>query len=79
LIRESTIEYSGTKDRAVITSIKDRLFGYESAVTAMKNRLLQLVARIAPGATSLRVTLHRWRGVKIGKRVYIGLHSDTRF
>ncbi len=36
------------------------------------NRLLQLAARIAPGATSLRVQLHRWRGVKIGKGVWIG-------
>jgi len=31
-----------------------------------------LVARAAPGATTLRVWLHRWRGVKIGKRVWIG-------
>ncbi len=36
------------------------------------NRVLQLLARIAPGAQSLRVSLHRWRGVKIGKGVWIG-------
>jgi serine acetyltransferase len=36
------------------------------------NRLLQLAARLAPGGPSLRVRLHRWRGVKIGKGVWIG-------
>jgi acetyltransferase-like isoleucine patch superfamily enzyme len=46
--------------------------GYESVLTGMKNRLLQSVAMSAPGASTLRVRLHRWRGVKIGKRVSIG-------
>jgi len=36
------------------------------------NRALQILARLAPGATSLRVMLHRWRGVSIGKDVWIG-------
>lgn len=36
------------------------------------NRILQELARIAPGAQSLRVKLHRARGVKIGKGVWIG-------
>ena len=36
------------------------------------NRVLQLLARIGPGATTWRVKLHRWRGVKIGKNVWIG-------
>jgi len=36
------------------------------------NRILQSLARIAPGAQSLRVMLHRARGVKIGKGVWIG-------
>jgi acetyltransferase-like isoleucine patch superfamily enzyme len=44
----------------------------ETGLRGLKNRLLQLVARAAPGATSLRVRLHRWRGVKIGKGVWIG-------
>ena len=30
------------------------------------------MARSAPGAASLRVCLHRWRGVKIGHDVWIG-------
>lgn len=57
---------------AAIRAMKDRVVGYESPITGTKNRLLQLVARAAPGATTLRVLLHRWRGVKIGKGVYIG-------
>jgi acetyltransferase-like isoleucine patch superfamily enzyme len=44
----------------------------ESGLVGLKNRLLQMVARVAPGADSLRVRLHRWRGVKIGNGVYIG-------
>jgi len=36
------------------------------------NRLLQLLARAAPGEGSLRPMLHRARGVEIGKGVRIG-------
>src|SRR5450759_4846745 len=36
------------------------------------NRILQLLARVMPGAQSLRVVLHRWRGVRIGQKVWIG-------
>jgi acetyltransferase-like isoleucine patch superfamily enzyme len=35
------------------------------------NRLLHTLARTLPGATTLRPALHRWRGVKIGKDVFI--------
>ena len=38
----------------------------------MANRILQHLARILPGARSLRVSLHRARGVQIGKNVWIG-------
>ena len=31
-----------------------------------------MLARFTPGATSLRVRLNRWRGVNIGKDVWIG-------
>jgi len=44
----------------------------ESLTRGIKNRLLQHLARIMPGAESLRVFLHRARGVKIGKNVWIG-------
>jgi serine acetyltransferase len=36
------------------------------------NRAFQQLARAVPGATSLRVALHRKRGVRIGKNVWIG-------
>jgi serine acetyltransferase len=36
------------------------------------NRLLHLLARFLPGATSLRPSLHRLRGVKVAKGVFIG-------
>lgn len=38
----------------------------------LKNRFLQMLARHMPGATSWRVRLNRWRGVKIGQDVWIG-------
>jgi acetyltransferase-like isoleucine patch superfamily enzyme len=36
------------------------------------NRVLHVLCRVLPGATSLRPVLHRWRGVKIGDHVFIG-------
>ena len=44
----------------------------EVRLVGLKNRLLQMIARVAPGASTLRVRLHRWRGVKIGNGVSIG-------
>jgi acetyltransferase-like isoleucine patch superfamily enzyme len=44
----------------------------ERLLPGLKNRLLQMLARFAPGATSVRVRLNRWRGVNIGKGVWIG-------
>lgn len=44
----------------------------EGVISGIKNRVFQHLARFLPGATSLRVLLHRWRGVKIGNDVWIG-------
>jgi serine acetyltransferase len=44
----------------------------ERLLPALKNRLLQALARSVPGATSLRVWLNRWRGVHIGQNVWLG-------
>lgn len=44
----------------------------ENPIRGLWNRILQQISRIAPGATSLRVVLNRWRGVRIGKGVWIG-------
>jgi acetyltransferase-like isoleucine patch superfamily enzyme len=44
----------------------------ENILRGFRNRLFQHLARILPGARSLRVSLHRWRGVHMGKDVWIG-------
>src|SRR6266478_3459894 len=44
----------------------------ENLWAGIRNRICQHLARILPGARSLRVSLHRWRGVRIGKEVWIG-------
>jgi acetyltransferase-like isoleucine patch superfamily enzyme len=46
--------------------------GREGLFSGFKNRVLQFLARNAPGAMTLRVYLNRWRGVKIGRNVWIG-------
>jgi acetyltransferase-like isoleucine patch superfamily enzyme len=44
----------------------------EGILSGARNRLLQMLARNAPGATTWRVWLNRWRGVNIGEKVWIG-------
>jgi serine acetyltransferase len=44
----------------------------EKILPGIRNRLFQLLARTLPGARSLRVALHRARGVHIGEGVWIG-------
>jgi acetyltransferase-like isoleucine patch superfamily enzyme len=44
----------------------------EPFFSGSKNRILQLLARSAPGATTWRIKFHRWRGVHIGQEVWIG-------
>ena len=44
----------------------------ERFLSGLKNRILLALARHAPGATSWRVWLNRWRGVHIGQDVWIG-------
>jgi serine acetyltransferase len=40
--------------------------------SGLKNRILLTLACHAPGATSWRIWLNRWRGAHIGKNVWIG-------
>lgn len=47
----------------------------ESFFQGAWNRILQLLARIGPGAGTLRISLHRARGVKIGEGCWIGYDS----
>ena len=44
----------------------------ESWLRGLTNRILQHLARILPGAQTVRVKLHRARGVHIGEKVWIG-------
>lgn len=44
----------------------------ENVLRGIGNRIFQHLARVMPGARSLRVKLHRARGVHIGKDVWIG-------
>lgn len=44
----------------------------EPLLQGLFKRILQILARMSPGARTVRVMLHRARGVKIGKGVWIG-------
>jgi acetyltransferase-like isoleucine patch superfamily enzyme len=44
----------------------------KSLFKRFSNRALHLLARLGPGATSLRPILHRLRGVQVGSDVFIG-------
>jgi acetyltransferase-like isoleucine patch superfamily enzyme len=44
----------------------------EDSFSGLKNRILQFIAHFVPGARSVRVWLHRRRGVKLGNNVWIG-------
>jgi acetyltransferase-like isoleucine patch superfamily enzyme len=47
----------------------------ESVIFGLKNRLLQSLAMALPGGAAMRIMLHRLRGVKIGKGVWIGYQA----
>lgn len=70
-IEEKTLSAAGgqTVDDA------DGTIRRERSCIGIRNRILQHMARSAPGAKSVRVILHRWRGVKMGEDVYIGYDS----
>jgi acetyltransferase-like isoleucine patch superfamily enzyme len=44
----------------------------EQILTGILNRILAWMALYSPGVRSLRIWLHRWRGVRIGSEVQIG-------
>jgi acetyltransferase-like isoleucine patch superfamily enzyme len=44
----------------------------ENRILGARNRLLQVCALYAPGSETLRVRMHRWRGVRMGSGVFIG-------
>ncbi|PYL86817.1 MAG: acetyltransferase [Verrucomicrobia bacterium] len=44
----------------------------ERLLPGLRNRILQILARVVPGAMTARVWFNRWRGVHVGKDVWIG-------
>lgn len=54
---------------------------HKSVVRQAFNRFLHLLCRFGPGGKTLRPFLHRMRGVKIGKNVWIGddVYLDNEF
>ena len=46
-----------------------------SWLSGAKNRVLQLAALYSPGGDTIRPMLHRRRGVKIGRRTWVGFDS----
>jgi acetyltransferase-like isoleucine patch superfamily enzyme len=53
----------------------------ENPLRGSLNRFLQILTMVLPGAQSLRVSLHRARGVKIGRNVWISYNAilETAF
>src|SRR6266496_4392927 len=47
----------------------------ENIFVGLRNRILQRLAMIIPGAQTTRVRLHRMRGVNIGQQVWIGYEA----
>jgi acetyltransferase-like isoleucine patch superfamily enzyme len=45
------------------------------SVAGVKNRVLQLAALYSPGGDTIRPMLHRRRGVKIGRRTWVGFDT----
>jgi acetyltransferase-like isoleucine patch superfamily enzyme len=73
LVADSYSEYhvSATKKRLVATQLDGE--GMEKTLFRRgANRILGMMARMAPGAESLRPFLHKLRGVQISGRVFIG-------
>ncbi|MBM3847680.1 MAG: acyltransferase [Verrucomicrobia bacterium] len=47
----------------------------------VSNRIFHVLARFAPGSTTLRPALHRWRGAEVRKGAFIGdgVYIDNEF
>src|SRR5437667_463919 len=59
----------------------DRHTPNKSAIRRVINRILHLLSRFGPGGSTLRPFLHRMRGVRVGKHVWIGddVYLDNEF
>lgn len=72
---------SSTNDRAKPQPAIQARSNRRSLVRQAFNRFLHLLCRFGPGGETLRPFLHRMRGVKIGKKVWIGddVYLDNEF
>jgi acetyltransferase-like isoleucine patch superfamily enzyme len=72
---------SSTSDRAKPQPALDGRNNRRSLVRQAFNRFLHLLCRFGPGGETVRPFLHRMRGVKIGKHVWIGddVYLDNEF
>lgn len=72
---------SSTSDRAKPRPALDGRSNRRSLVRQAFNRFLHLLCRFGPGGETVRPFLHRVRGVKIGKHVWIGddVYLDNEF
>jgi len=62
----------GSKTNGSRLKTTARMLPPESFCSGILNRILAFLALYSPGVRSLRIWLHRWRGVKIGSDVQIG-------
>jgi serine acetyltransferase len=69
---EDVFAFPAKRDENPGSSPELRKFLNKSLPRRFLNRLFSLLARFSPGATTLRPSLHRLRGVKIGRGVFIG-------
>lgn len=67
ILREASLDDSKPRAKSGGKPQRDGL------LVALKNRAFQVLALYAPGAKTVRVWLHRLRGVQIGQDVFIGL------
>ena len=74
------INISAKPQHTMIKSTSNRK-SHRSLVRQVLNRILHLFCRFGPGGETLRPFLHRIRGVKIGKNVWIGddVYLDNEF
>jgi heptaprenylglycerol acetyltransferase len=72
---KNSLEQKSNKNRKLLSKNKNRSENNNRIMGKVKqllNRIYHIMARLLPGAYWLRPMLHRWRGVKLGKDVFIG-------
>ena len=70
IFKDAAKETSDKKSNKMSNKIKNFFLIDDNPLAGIKNRLLQMIARAAPG--KFRTRLHRWRGVRISKFAWIG-------